>query len=330
MITEVNIKKHLDKEFKKFTKSIIKPKSIKSEDFKIRKLIQDYGFITGGAIASLLLKEDINDYDLYIKNVDACKKIVKYFINMIDKDKIFTLIALDFDEYINTHIALEKELEKIQDSTDEFFIKRKEQILTILDSDETVEEIQDQFNDKTRVKIYIPSMGTLSIKEKHIKNEYRCGPYPIHISSNAITLSNGWQIITRFVGTPDEVHKNFDFAHCTCYYDYVNDYLELPEKAIKSLLMKELVYQNSKYPLAALMRIRKFIKRGFKINAGEMLKIIWHVQELDLKNPKILEDQLMGVDILYFRDIICNLNEHIKQGDEIGSSHLFEMIDKYF
>nr|MCU0343906.1 T9SS type A sorting domain-containing protein [Ignavibacterium sp.] len=42
---------------------------------------------------------------------------------------------------------------------------------------------------------------------------------PVFISENAITLSDKVQLVIRFYGTPAEIHDNYDYAHCMCYFD---------------------------------------------------------------------------------------------------------------
>ena len=49
---------------------------------------------------------------------------------------------------------------------------------------------------------------------------------PIFISGNAITLTDKIQIITKFTGEPQDVIKNFDWAHLRSYYKYPKLYLD--------------------------------------------------------------------------------------------------------
>ena len=64
---------------------------------------------------------------------------------------------------------------------------------------------------------------------------------------------------------------------------------------------------GSKYPLCSIIRTRKFIQRGYTINAGQYLKMAMQLNELDLKDVSVLQDQLIGVDSAYFDMVIrCN------------------------
>ena len=152
---------------------------------------------------------------------------------------------------------------------------------------------------------------------------------PVFLSTNAITLSDKIQIILRFYGSPEELHENYDFVHCMNYWESSDkDKLILNPASLESLLSKELRYVGSKYPLCSVIRTRKFINRGWKINAGQYLKMCIQISELDLLNPSVLEDQLTGVDIAYFHDVISQVKE--KNPDQIDSSYLIEVINRMF
>jgi hypothetical protein len=99
-----------------------------------------------------------------------------------------------------------------------------------------------------------------------------------------------------------------------------------------ALLTKELVYVGSRYPLASIIRTRKFIKRGFSCNAGQYLKMCWQVSELDLNNIQVLEEQLVGVDAAYFAVLINALNEQQKKNVDFkyNYSYIVELIDRIF
>ena len=114
-----------------------------------------------------------------------------------------------------------------------------------------------------------PDDVTYLPEDTKAKDKFR----PVYISANAITLSDQFQLIIRFYGDAEEIHSNYDFAHCTCWWRSKDGHLELPSEALECLLTNELRYKGSKYPLASIIRTRKFINRGFTINAGQYLKM---------------------------------------------------------
>jgi hypothetical protein len=151
---------------------------------------------------------------------------------------------------------------------------------------------------------------------------------PVFLSSNAITLSDKIQIVLRFYGDPDTIHSNYDFSHCTSYWTSNDGKLVLRPEALESLLSKELRYVGSKYPVCSVVRLRKFINRGWRINAGQILKMAMQISELDLTNISVLEDQLTGVDTAYFLQLIARLKE--KDPDKVNTAYLVEIIDRIF
>ncbi len=150
----------------------------------------------------------------------------------------------------------------------------------------------------------------------------------LFITPNAISLSDKIQLIIRFTGNVDEIHENFDYVHCTCAYDYKEDNLSLPAKALESIINKELIYQGSKYPLCSIIRTRKFIERGWTINAGQYFKMALQLNKLDLTNVDVLRDQLIGVDSAYFLKILEAINNVDLQ--IISDSYMFKIINRVF
>jgi hypothetical protein len=73
-----------------------------------------------------------------------------------------------------------------------------------------------------------------------------------------------------------------DFVHATNYFTF-EEGLVTNVAALESILTKSLRYQGSLYPLTSVIRMKKFIQRGWTVNAGEILKMLFQVSELDLK-----------------------------------------------
>lgn len=273
------------------------------DDFELVKHIENNIIITGGCIASLLIKEDVNDYDIYFKDKKSALMVSEYYVKKFnDANSKSTAQVKEEDERIKIYIeskgvAVEDGNEKILDTS-------------FSNAVDALSKIDD----------------TPHIDESN-KDKYRV----VFLSSNAITLSNDIQIIIRFYGEPDEIHKNYDFAHCTNYWTKESRVV-VNSNALESLMTKELVYLGSKYPLCSIIRTRKFIKRGFHINAGQYLKMCFQLNDLNLNDIKVLEDQLVGVDSAYFMMLIDGLNKKIEQDPnfKITTPYIVSIIDKIF
>src|SRR5690606_900695 len=172
-----------------------------------------------------------------------------------------------------------------------------------------------------------------NLEEKEDKKEKDKKPYrPVFLSDNAITLSEKIQLIIRFYGEPEEVHKSFDFVHCTCYYIPSSKKLVSPDEALQSYIFKELKYVGSKYPIASILRTRKSIKRGWNISAVEYLKMVFQLSNFDLTDPDVLADQLNGVDLLYMQQVADTIREDKLNdpGMKIDSNYLIKVVEKIF
>lgn len=270
--------------------------SIKDDHVKI--LASQNCIVTGGAIASMLLKEPVNDYDIYFKTREATEAVGRYYVEQF-KAATGHDLALNVDDDGRVRIT----------TKNGYRGETKGDVTTLQDSG----EIEDVYEETEALALSDDS-----------KPQFR----PVFLSTNAITLSQKMQIILRFYGEPDAIHENYDFVHCTNYWQSWDDDLVLRQPALEALLSKELRYVGSKYPVCSVMRLRKFIKRGWSVNAGQILKMMMQVSALDLTDPKVLEDQLTGVDSAYFLQILEKLKE--KDPEKVNAAYLVEIIDRMF
>ena len=301
------IKSHLSKVFNDYLASI--------DDAEVKQAIQQGTIITGGCIASLLLKERPNDYDIYFKDKETCLKVADYYVNKFNEN-----LPEKFSNDPKRNYSAEVRLNPRDETRVEVFIKSSG-----IASDEEREDYEyfESQPDETITEAYVDDLMPSECANSS-GPKYR----PVFLSTNAITLSNDIQLILRFYGQPQEIHDNYDFVHCTSFWTSWNKHLELPPAALEALLAKELIYVGSKYPIASLIRIRKFLKRDFTITAGQILKICMTLQEFDLTDPYVLQDQLTGVDVAYFNEILHKLKE--RDPDKIDTTYLMEIIDRMF
>ncbi len=182
------------------------------------------------------------------------------------------------------------------------------------------------------------SATELDDKPKGKKDEAKRGKYRVlFVTSNAITLSDQMQLIIRFQGDPVQIHENFDYVHATNSWTSWDKQVHLRPEALECILTKELRYIGSRYPLCSVIRLRKFIARGWTVNAGQIIKMLWQVNQLDLADPNVLEDQLVGVDSAYFAQVISALKAKMEketpadgQRVEVDGTYLMTLIDKVF
>lgn len=293
------IEKIISKKFNEFLSSI--------KDENVKLLVKKNTIITGGCISSMFLNEKVNDYDLYFTNYETTLAVAKYYLNVFNEKNKTSGYVFDWDKHNK-----EQNQFKVPDLVEEFRVK------IMFDSMGSAKEVGLQDESE------IHELGdTIEVKDDE-GEKYR----PIYISSNAITLSSQIQIIVRFYGEANEIHDNYDFSHCTNYWLSEKEKLYINQKALECILTKELFYIGSKYPLASIIRIRKFVKRGWQINAGQIVKMALQLNTFNLLDPKVLEEQLTGVDLSYFAQLIEAIQN--ASPEKLNYLYISEIIDRIF
>ena len=289
--------------------------SIKDE--RVRGLVDKKSIITGGAIASMLLNENIKDFDYYFLDKNTVREVAQYYVNQFNETH----------PEINRKPQVREEEDRIKiwvqsagmvsengDQGYQYFESQPDEVgmdyieEALSDADETDSKPMEELDKQ--------------------KGKYR----PVFMSANAITLSDKVQLVIRFYGQPEEVHKNYDFIHCCNYWTSGDGRLVLNSAALESLLCKHLQYQGSLYPVCSVIRTRKFLKTGWYINAGQYLKMCFQISELDLTDIKVLDEQLTGVDAAYFFQVIeyCKKRQLEDPEFKVTAPYLISIIDKIF
>ena len=290
---------------------------ISIEDKGVRNLVKDNSIITGGCIVSMLLDEKVNDYDIYFTNIDTAKAVAEYYLSK-------------FRELNKEHEALVSPLEGCRITTTEDSVK-----IVVKSSGVVVEDREAEYTyfeqlepGSLEQERFITEVATVLKESSKKGGVYR----PVCITSNSITLSDKVQLITRFVGAPSKIHSTYDYIHATNYWESSTNKLTVTKEALEAILTKDLVYCGSEYPVCSLFRLRKFIQRGWKVTAGTILKIAFQVSELDLSDPYVLQDQLIGVDIAYFDDLINRIRKDLKDNPnhKIDGIYITQLIDSIF
>jgi len=302
-----NIKSVLRRKFLDWLASI--------DDEEVKNLAKRDTLITGGSIASMLMGNKVNDYDIYFKTRETVAAVASYYVAKFKANpptrfkgssQLADIMVIDTADRVkvvvkSAGIAGESGAENYQ-----YF----EQLAGDEESQDFVDAVAQDAEDANEA-------------DKN-KPKYR----PVFLSTNAISLSHRIQVVTRFWGSADEIHENYDFIHCTCSWDAATGELRLPPAALESMLAKDLRYKSSKYPLCSIIRTRKFLSRGWIINAGQYVKMAWELNQLDLSDIAVLEDQLVGVDSAYFLEVLDILRK--KNPKEVDGAYLMQVIDRVF
>jgi len=304
-------------------------------DEEVKKLVEKNTVITGGCIASMINNEEISDFDVYFTNMETVLAVAKYYIGK------FTEMKSDAPEI---EVFTNEDFNNPQSKLSKWYAAEKNGENVEYDPDPALKdfyEMNSSCKEEGRVFLYVGGLRSVASekeidlddcenpldedvedKEDKTKQKYR----PVFFSSNAITLSDKIQIVTRFYGDAAQIHSNFDYVHATNYWTSADGKVVFSIEAYEACHNKELIYVGSKYPVCSLFRMRKFISRGFTITAGEVLKIAMNINEFDLTDVRVLRDQLIGVDSAYFNKLISA----IKNKEEIDRLYITKIINKMF
>ena len=271
----------------------------------IKDKIKDHVVVTGGAIVSMLLDQKVNDYDIYFDDFDTIAILAKSY-GAFFKDNPPNEFRDTFTKEMQLSVTPDKSKNRV------FVEFKMKDVPKLIFTPEFCEWIDRMTSYRTI---------------KDLKDPYR----PLYMTNSSITLSDETQLITRFIGAPEGIHTNYDFVHCMNYWTKKTG-LVLNPAAMESILTKELRYVGSKYPIASLFRIRKFVQRGWSINVGQILKMALQVNELNLENMDTIEDQLIGVDTVLFERLIKEA-KYIKESNNANITTINivkELIDEIF
>lgn len=316
------IKAILRKRFDNFLKSI--------NDGEVRDLVANNSIITGGSIVSMLLNENVNDFDIYFRTPDVAERVAHYYVGRLLENPP---PCFKSDESRKVEVTVEREGDRVRVNVKSAGIAGE-----VPQADyQYFEQIQGAEEQASASAAYI-AQATANMEEMdehgaddldntgtEDKERYR----PLFVTSNAISLAKKVQLVLRFTGEPEQIHENYDFVHCTNYWTSWNSRLVLRPEALEAILTKELRYVGSLYPICSMIRTRKFIARGWTINAGQFVKMAWQVGQLDLEDVNVLEEQLVGVDAAYFMQLIAELKK-TDTPERVDGTYLMTLIDRLF
>jgi hypothetical protein len=335
------------------------------DNVELRVFLYDKIIVTGGSIASLLRGDRVNDYDVYFTTREAVTRVAKYYLERFAanppkrmQQSHLCMYVDDKSDHDRVRIVIQSAGVISADGDDgkyEYFESAPpadapdyvaDVTANVVDDDEQrfANELRDATadagipdSDNPELMRLVEQAATDDLPPMatgpgaKAKNRYR----PIFLSCNAITLSDDIQIIIRFYGPAEELHKNFDFVHCTNYWQSemrvgakLGGTLVVNTPALMSLMSKRLVYIGSRYPLCSLIRTRKFVRRGWTAPAGVFIKAMHQCLTMDWNKIETWSEQLTGVDTAYFHEIIEILKRDKAAGKAIDSAYVVALIDR--
>ena len=158
---------------------------------------------------------------------------------------------------------------------------------------------------------YLEDPSKLRLAEAYLKTFFT---EPVYVSDNCITFKRKspktrrvWtvQLITRFSGHPVDIFDNFDFTITTGAYSFREADFTFGDRFFPDLAKKRLVYMgNSKYPICAMYRTKKYQERGYFLPGSTVMHISLAIVRLEIKTYAELKKQLLGIDTVFLQNLL--------------------------
>jgi hypothetical protein len=176
------------------------------DDRDLARCLQAEAYIAGGAIASLLLDEPVEDYDIYVRQEATAHALKRYY-----------------EAFFRRHPA------PTHDPHQPFALA---------------------------------ACSTASCR-------------PLTMTANAVYLSTRIQLMTSFYGDPAWMISIYDYEHCMGYYTASEGRLVAPAAARQAITARSLRYRpGAPFPMLSLLRLPKFIARGYAIDLGQLFQLV--------------------------------------------------------
>lgn len=143
--------------------------------------------------------------------------------------------------------------------------------------EELVEELREYFF------LYITAKDA-ETKDKKIKiGTYRSKKFVL--TDNAITIDK-FQIITKWIGEPEEVINEFDFAH-NMFYVYKGEIDTFSQWDFLDDNLLRFNNARARDISGCIIRTKKFVERGFKLTNKEMAKMLLKLNDVGFNKREI-------------------------------------------
>jgi hypothetical protein len=131
-----------------------------------------------------------------------------------------------------------------------------------------------------------------------------------------------------FVGPPVLVVPHFDFTVSMCAYMPDTRQFYYDDKFMEHLAARTLVYNpDSKNPLSTMVRVKKFLARGYSVSGVELVKLGLAVNNLSIVTYKDLKEQLEGIDTVLLKELTDALL--VKADSEYDFREFLTMAEEY-
>lgn len=142
-------------------------------------------------------------------------------------------------------------------------------------------------------------------------------------------------VLSDLFGEPAAIFSYYDFTVCMGAYQFSQDQAKegfvFGDEFHKHIGQRRLVFHTgTMFPICSMLRVMKYVKRGYFITGMELLKIGLSIHSLKIESYKDLRRQLQGIDTAFLAD----LTDQMKGGQPLAlkeyiPEEFMTMIEQY-
>lgn len=119
-------------------------------------------------------------------------------------------------------------------------------------------------------------------------------------------------VMQDLFGDPKTIFNYYDFTVCMAAYQFREDGKEegfvFGEDFFKHIGQRRLVFHTgTMFPICSMLRVMKYVKKGFFITGMELLKIGLSIHSLKMETYADLRRQLQGIDTAFLSDLTAQM-----------------------
>jgi hypothetical protein len=127
-------------------------------------------------------------------------------------------------------------------------------------------------------------------------------------------------VMPDLFGDPKTIFGYYDFTVCMAAYQFRHDGKEegfvFGDDFFKHVGQRRLVFHTgTMFPICSMLRVMKYIKKGFFITGMELLKMGLSIHSLKIETYKDLRRQLQGIDTAF----LAELTDNMKEGEPLAA-----------
>lgn len=127
-------------------------------------------------------------------------------------------------------------------------------------------------------------------------------------------------VMPDLFGDPKTIFSYYDFTVCMAAYRFREDGKDegfaFGDDFFKHIGQRRLVFHTGTlFPICSMLRVMKYIKKGFFITGMEILKIGLSIHALKMETYADLRRQLQGIDTAFLSDLTTSM----KEGEPLGA-----------